>query len=93
MIFVRPVLPSVQPGYLHELLPTEMPEGPEHWKEIMKDMDKYIMPGMTHWQSPNFHAYYPSQTSFPSIVGEMLSAGLGLFSNLSPFVIKILIHF
>lgn len=77
MIFVRPVLPSVQPGYLHELLPTEMNEGPEHWKEIMKDMDKYIMPGLTHWQSPNFHAYYPSQTSFPSIVGEMLSAGLG----------------
>lgn len=78
VIVSRPVLPSVQPGYLHELLPTEMPEGSEHWKDIMTDLDKFIMPGLTHWQSPNFHAYYPSQSSFPSIVGEMISAGLGI---------------
>lgn len=77
MIVPRPVLPSVQPGYLHELLPTEMPDAPENWKDIMKDLDQFIMPGLTHWQSPNFHAYYPSQTSFPSIIAEMLSAGLG----------------
>lgn len=78
-IFIdRPVLPSVEPGYLHKLLPTEMPVGSENWKDIMEDFDKFILPGMTHWQSPNFHAYYPSQTSFPAIVGEMLSAGLGV---------------
>lgn len=75
---IRPVLPSVQPGYLHSLLPTEMPVGSENWKDIMKDLDQLIMPGVTHWQSPNFHAYYPSQSSFPSIIGEMLSAGLGV---------------
>lgn len=74
----RPVLPSVQPGYLSELLPTEMPEQSEDWRLIMKDLESHIMPGLTHWQSPNFHAYYPSQTSFPSIVGEMISAGLGV---------------
>lgn len=74
----RPVLPSVQPGYLSELLPTEMPQQSEDWKLIMKDLESHIMPGLTHWQSPNFHAYYPSQTSFPSIVGEMISAGLGV---------------
>lgn len=74
----RPVLPSVQPGYLHELLPNEMPDNSEDWKDIMKDLDRFIMPGMTHWQSPNFHAYYPTQTSFPSIVGEVISAGLGV---------------
>lgn len=55
-----------------------MPVGSENWKDIMADLDKFIMPGITHWQSPNFHAYYPSQTSFPAIVGEMLSAGLGV---------------
>jgi glutamate/tyrosine decarboxylase-like PLP-dependent enzyme len=55
-----------------------MPVESENWKEIMKDLDKFILPGLTHWQSPNFHAYYPSQTSFPSIIGEMLSAGLGV---------------
>lgn len=71
-------MPSVEPGYLQELLPTEMPVESENWKDIMKDLDRVIMPGITHWQSPNFHAYYPSQSSFPSIVGEMISAGLGV---------------
>lgn len=44
----------------------------------MKDLNDKIMPGITHWQSPNFHAFFPSQTSFPSIVGEMLAAGIGV---------------
>ncbi|CRK86289.1 CLUMA_CG000030, isoform A [Clunio marinus] len=74
----RPVLPSVEPGYLHELLPTEMPKESENWKDIMKDLDSFILPGLTHWQSPRFHAFYPSQTSFPAIIGEMISAGLGV---------------
>uniref|UniRef100_A0A336N4C3 CSON011113 protein n=1 Tax=Culicoides sonorensis TaxID=179676 RepID=A0A336N4C3_CULSO len=74
----RPVLPSVQPGYLHDMLPNEMPDESEDWKEIMSDLNRCIMPGVTHWQSPNFHAYYPTQTSFPSIVGEVISAGLGV---------------
>jgi glutamate/tyrosine decarboxylase-like PLP-dependent enzyme len=70
-------LPSVEPGYLSNLLPTEMPEKSEKWQDIMEDMKKYVMPGITHWQSPHFHAFYPSQTSFPAIIGEMLSAGIG----------------
>lgn len=74
----REVLPSVQPGYLHNLLPTEVPEEPEHWKEVMKDLNDAIMPGITHWQSPNFHAYYPTQTSYPAIIGDMLGNGIGV---------------
>jgi len=62
---------------LHKLLPTEIPEHAEDWRDVMKDFDQFIMSGITHWQSPNFHAYYPTSTSFPSIVGEILSAGLG----------------
>lgn len=42
----------------------------------MKDLERVIMPGHTHWQSPHFHAYYPAATSYPSIVAEMLSAGI-----------------
>jgi len=72
------VLPSVEPGYLYDMLPKEMPEKSEHWKDVMKDMERCIMPGITHWQSPHFHAFYPSQTSFPAIVGEMLAAGIGV---------------
>lgn len=71
-------MPSVQPGYLHELLPTEAPEHPESWKDVMKDIDEKIMPGMTHWQSPNFHAYYPTQTSYPAIVGDLIAHGFGI---------------
>lgn len=44
----------------------------------MKDIERVIMPGITNWQSPNFHAYYPTATSFPSIVGDMITAGLGV---------------
>ena len=74
----RPVLPSVEPGYLHKLLPTEAPEEPEHWKTVMEDIHKFIMPGITNWQSPNFHAYFPTQTSYPAILGDMMANGIGI---------------
>lgn len=74
----RDVLPSVEPGYLHELLPQEAPEKAENWRTVMEDMKKYIMPGITHWQSPNFHAYYPTATSYPSVVAEIILNGLGV---------------
>lgn len=54
-----------------------MPEEPENWKDVMEDLNEKIMPGITHWQSPHFHAYYPSQLSYPSIVGDMIANGLG----------------
>ena len=44
----------------------------------MKDVDSQIMPGITHWQSPNFYAYFPANTSFPAILGDLLSSGLGV---------------
>ncbi|KAK3919004.1 Aromatic-L-amino-acid decarboxylase [Frankliniella fusca] len=74
----RPVLPGVEPGYLAPLLPAECPQDPEPWQDVMRDLDKHIMPGVTHWHSPSFHAYFPTANSFPGIVGEMLSAGLGV---------------
>lgn len=76
----RQVLPSVEPGYLHNLLPSKVPEKSEDWKDVMKDLNDKILPGMTHWQSNNFHAYFPSQTSYPSIVGDMIANGLGTVS-------------
>ncbi|XP_066596286.1 3,4-dihydroxyphenylacetaldehyde synthase 2-like [Prorops nasuta] len=73
----RSVLPDVEPGYLSKLLPEEAPEKSESWKDVLKDCEQFILPGMTHWSSPNFFAYYPTGNSYPAIVGEMLSAGLG----------------
>lgn len=72
----KPVLPHIDPGYLKDLIPQEAPVEAEPWQAILKDMDEVIMPGMTHWTSPNFHAYYPTANSFPGIIGDMMSAGL-----------------
>lgn len=73
----RRVTPSVEPGYLRRLIPEEPPEHPESWEDIMKDVETKIMPGVTHWQHPRFHAYFPSGNSFPSILGDMLSDAIG----------------
>ncbi|EPZ33595.1 aromatic-L-amino-acid decarboxylase [Rozella allomycis CSF55] len=68
-----PTLSNVQPGYLSELLPSEAPSTPEDFDVIMKDFNDKIIPGITHWQSPNYFAYFPANSSFPSILGDMLS--------------------
>nr|XP_026483643.1 aromatic-L-amino-acid decarboxylase isoform X2 [Vanessa tameamea] len=72
------VYPGVQPGYLHKRLPTEAPQQPEKWDDIFKDVEDHIMPGIVHWQSPHMHAYFPALTSYPSIMGEMLSSALNV---------------
>ncbi|CAH1099327.1 unnamed protein product [Psylliodes chrysocephalus] len=71
------VTPDIEPGYLKKLLPKEAPEEPEEWDNIMEDMDKKIMPGITHWQHPRFHAYFPSGNSYPSILADMMSDAIG----------------
>lgn len=72
----RRVTPSVEPGYLRAALPPSAPEYPESWDDVMCDVENKIMPGLTHWQHPRFHAYFPSGNGYPSILGDMLSAGI-----------------
>ncbi|CAB4473099.1 unnamed protein product [Rhizophagus irregularis] len=67
------VLSKVEPGYLKKVLPKEAPEEPEPWENIQCDIETKIIPGITHWQSPNFFAFYPANSSFPSILGDMYS--------------------
>ncbi|XP_073821130.1 3,4-dihydroxyphenylacetaldehyde synthase-like [Musca autumnalis] len=74
----RNVLSSTTPKKLIENLPNEIPEQPEHWQCILDDLEKIILPSLTHWQSPHFHAYYPSSSSYGSIIGELLIAGIGV---------------
>ncbi|KAJ4376105.1 hypothetical protein N0V83_001386 [Neocucurbitaria cava] len=69
----RPVLPSVAPGYLRPLLPASAPEEGESWDKIQSDIDRVIMPGLTHWQSPKFMAFFPCNSSFPAMLGDMYS--------------------
>ncbi|HEV3253700.1 MAG TPA: pyridoxal-dependent decarboxylase [Candidatus Acidoferrales bacterium] len=73
-----PVLSQARPGQIRASLPKNAPSQGEPFEAIFRDVEKLILPGITHWQSPNFFAYFPSNTSFPSILGELLSAGLGV---------------
>ena len=59
------------------LIPNEAPEEPEQWKDVMEDVERVIMPGVTHWHSPQFHAYFPTANSYPAIVADMLSDAIG----------------
>lgn len=74
----HPVLAQVQPGQVRKALDKQPPETGEDWSDIWHDFQTHIMPGITHWQSPSFFAYFPSGNSYPSILGELLSAGLGV---------------
>lgn len=74
----RDVLPSVEPEYLLKTLPEDAPEQPEEWQEILKDFNETIVPGVTHWQSPHFHAFYPTGCSYASIIGNILCDGLAV---------------
>lgn len=71
-------MPNTVPYSLVNALPKEMPEQAEHWKTVLHDLEHLILPGLTHWQSPHFHAYFPSSSSFGSIIGEFLIAGIGV---------------
>lgn len=73
-----PVLSQVKPGEIIGQLPLNAPEVSESMDQIMSDVNSIIMPGITHWQSPNFFAYFPSNSSGPSVLGDLLSAGLGV---------------
>ncbi|KAA3618688.1 MAG: aminotransferase class I/II-fold pyridoxal phosphate-dependent enzyme [Calditrichaeota bacterium] len=72
-----PVKSPVSPGEIYEKLPDFPPESSELMTAIVDDFKKIILPGMTHWQSPNFFAYFPANSSYPSILAEMLTATMG----------------
>lgn len=73
-----PVLSQAEPGEIRASLPPHPPEVGEEFYSILADLEKLILPGITHWQSPNFFAYFPANTSGPAILGDLLSSGLGV---------------
>ena len=72
-----PVFPQVQPGEIRSKLPKKPPQKGKKYEDILQDMNT-MMPGITHWQSPNFHAFFPCATSGPAILGDLISTGLGI---------------
>ncbi|MGH2349369.1 MAG: pyridoxal-dependent decarboxylase [bacterium] len=73
-----PVLSQVRPGEIRTSLPPAAPVQGEPFESILADVDRLIMPGITHWQSPNFFAFFPANASGPAILGDLLSSGLGI---------------
>jgi len=73
-----PVLSKAAPGQIRATLPAEPPEKPEPFGRILSDVEEKILPGITHWQSPNFFAFFPANSSGPSILGDLLSSGLAV---------------
>ncbi|WP_169064222.1 aminotransferase class V-fold PLP-dependent enzyme [Geodermatophilus dictyosporus] len=73
-----PVRSRVSPGDVRAALPPSAPEQGEPFSAVLADLDRVVLPGVTHWQHPGFLAYFPANTSGPSVLGDLLSAGLGV---------------
>ncbi len=73
-----PVRSRVVPGDVRAALPPSAPEQGEPFSALLADLDGVVLPGITHWQHPGFLAYFPANTSGPSVLGDLLSAGLGV---------------
>lgn len=74
----RRIVPDVRPGDVRSLLPEHPPAAPEPWSAVRADVERIILPTISHWQHPSWFAYFPANNSEASILGELLAAGLGV---------------
>ena len=74
----RPVQSNIEPGSIYDALPTTPPAQPEAFESVMEDVDRVLRPGLTHWQSPDWFAYFPSNGVEPSVLADLLSSGMGV---------------
>jgi len=82
-----PVMARVEPGEIRAALPASPPDAPEPFSAVLRDLDEILMPGMTHWQSPRYFAYFATTAAEPGILAEILIAGLnqvGILWRASP---------
>jgi aromatic-L-amino-acid/L-tryptophan decarboxylase len=73
-----PVMSQVEPGAVRAQLPDAPPATPESFDAIFRDLEQVILPGLSHWQHPNFYGYFPSNATLASALGDYLSTGLGV---------------
>jgi aromatic-L-amino-acid decarboxylase len=74
----RPVMSDAEPGAIKAALPADPPQNAESFDAILADFDRIVMPGLSHWQHPNFFGYFPSNGELSSVLGDYLSTGLGV---------------
>jgi aromatic-L-amino-acid/L-tryptophan decarboxylase len=73
-----PVMAQTEPGEIKKQLPVEPPASPDSFDAIVADLDRIIVPGLSHWQHPRFFGYFPSNASLSSVLGDYVSSGLGV---------------
>lgn len=73
-----PVMSQVKANEIRDDLPNDIPIEGESFECIMKDLEDIILPGISHWQSPNFYGFFPANASGPAILGDLLSSGFGI---------------
>src|SRR2546429_9119434 len=73
-----PVMAQTEPGAIKALLPAAPPDAPEPIDAIVADLDRIVVPGLSHWQHPRFFGYFPSNGSLASVLGDYVSTGLGV---------------
>jgi aromatic-L-amino-acid decarboxylase len=74
----RPVIAQTQPGVVKAALPADPPASPEPFDAVLADLDRVLLPGLTHWQHPRFFGYFPSNAPLSSVLGDLMSTGLGV---------------
>jgi aromatic-L-amino-acid decarboxylase len=74
----RPVMARTAPGEVKAQLPAQPPESPESFDAILRDLDRIVLPGLTHWQHPRFFGYFPANCSLASVLGDFCSTGFGV---------------
>ena len=77
-VAARPVRAGVAPGEVRAQLPPTPPERGEPFEEIFRDLDRIVLPGLSHWQHPSFFGYFPAASELSSVLGDYLSTGLGV---------------
>ena len=90
-----PVMSRVEPGQVRASLPAQPPQRGESFEAMLEDVNRVILPGITHWQSPNFFGYFPANASGPGILGDLLSSGLavqGMLWSTSPACTELETH-
>jgi aromatic-L-amino-acid/L-tryptophan decarboxylase len=77
-IAARPVIASTRAGEIRDALPADPPASPEPFGDVLADLERLIVPGLTHWQHPRFFGYFPSNAPLSSVLGDLISSGLGV---------------
>src|SRR6188508_2596839 len=73
-----PVMSRTEPGDIKKQIPASPPQHAEDFGQVLADLDRIVMPGLSHWQHPSFFGYFPSNGLLSSVLGDFASTGLGV---------------